>query len=81
VKAMTDEEITQAIAQDPDAAPSLDDEFWRQAIRIDPRSGDYYPIPIRSDILAYFMQQGREVDCQAPSMLKLISAMADRSSH
>ena len=35
VDALTDAQIEQAISEDPDAAPILDDEFWKRAKTLD----------------------------------------------
>ena len=36
VDALTDAQIGQAISEDPDAAPILDEEFWKRAKILDP---------------------------------------------
>ena len=36
VDALTDAQIEQAISEDPDAAPILDEEFWSRAKPLDP---------------------------------------------
>ena len=36
VDALTDVQIEQAISEDPDAAPILDEEFWTKAKLLDP---------------------------------------------
>ena len=61
VRAMTDEEITAAALDDPDAQP-LDDEFWRtaeilQAPALTPKT--HTGIRIDADVLDWFKRQGR----------------------
>ena len=36
VDALTDAQIGQAISEDPNAAPILDEEFWKRAKTLDP---------------------------------------------
>jgi uncharacterized protein (DUF4415 family) len=47
VDALTDEDIEQAVAADPDAAPILDEEWFRNARRIEPENK--IPVSMRFD--------------------------------
>lgn len=60
VDALTNEDIEQAIAEDPDAAPLLDAEFFRTATFVMPGEGEKVAISIRVDpeVLDYFKAQG-----------------------
>jgi uncharacterized protein (DUF4415 family) len=55
---MTDEQIIAAIASDPDAAPILNDDWFRKAELVLP--GAKRPISIRlaTEVLDYFMEAG-----------------------
>lgn len=56
---VTDEDIDRAIADDPDAAPALDGEFWNTAEVVMPEVK--VPISIRVDknVLDFFKAEGR----------------------
>lgn len=59
VDALTDADIDQAIADDPDPAPVLDDAFWRNAEILDPRH-EKHAITMRvdDDVLDFFKRGG-----------------------
>ena len=59
VDALTDDDIDQAIADDPDASPALDDAFWRNAEILDPRH-EKRTITMRvdDDVLDFFKRGG-----------------------
>jgi uncharacterized protein (DUF4415 family) len=61
VNALTDADIEQAIAEDPDAAPILGKEFWERAKLIMPESGTKPQITIKvnSRTLSWFKKQGK----------------------
>jgi len=54
---ISDEDITRAIAEDPDAAPICDEDWFRDAELVPPRK---MPVSLRidPDILAFFKSQG-----------------------
>lgn len=58
LRAMTEEDIARAVADDPDAAPLLDEEWFKNAKLVlpDPK----LPITIRLDreVLAWFKRKG-----------------------
>tara|TARA_R110002110_G_scaffold66224_6_gene181654 strand:+ start:9965 stop:10273 length:309 start_codon:yes stop_codon:yes gene_type:complete len=55
---LTDEEIEQAIREDPDAAPILGDDFWANARVVMPTPKQAISIRIDEDVLAYFKSTG-----------------------
>ncbi len=58
VDAMTDEDIDRQIAEDPDAAPILDEEWFRTAtIHIPAKTAT--SMRIDSDVMDWFKGQGR----------------------
>lgn len=59
VGALSDDEIRRAMAKDPDAAPELDEAFWRNAQILDPRHGKTtITMRVDEDVLAYFKGSG-----------------------
>ncbi len=59
VAALTDEEIEKAIAEDPDAAPILDEEWFRQAEVVFPATKIATSIRVDGDVMDWFKGQGR----------------------
>ena len=60
IKNLTDEEITQAITEDPDAAPVWTSELLRQATLVVPEDGKKLQITIKLNprTLEWFKRQG-----------------------
>lgn len=60
VRSLSDEDIERAIAADPDAAPILNDKFWKQAELVMPGEAEKIPISIRLDeeIVDFFKDKG-----------------------
>jgi uncharacterized protein (DUF4415 family) len=59
VEALTDEDIERAIADDPDAAPVLDEAFWRNAVILDPRhEKSTITMRVDDDVLDFFKRGG-----------------------
>lgn len=56
---MTDEDIERAIAEDPDAAPPLDDDWFRNAELVIPASKVATSIRVDGDVMDWFRTQGR----------------------
>jgi uncharacterized protein (DUF4415 family) len=69
VDALTDEEIERAIAEDPDAAPLLDDAWFKDAELVYP---DKQMISIRldADVLKHFRATGPRWQTRMNSVLK-----------
>jgi uncharacterized protein (DUF4415 family) len=57
--ALTDEEIEKAIADDPDAAPSLDADWFRKAELVIPATKVATSIRVDGDVMDWFKTQGR----------------------
>lgn len=57
--ALTDREIEEAIASDPDAAPLLDEEWFRTAKLVMPERKVPVSMRIDRDVLDWFKQEGR----------------------
>ena len=59
IDALTDEDIDRAIAEDPDAAPALDEEWFRTAEVSMPAWKVATSIRVDNDVMAWFRTQGR----------------------
>lgn len=59
VDALTDDDIERAIAQDPDAAPILNAEWFRNAELVIPASKVATSIRVDGDVMDWFKTQGR----------------------
>ena len=59
VDALTDEEIEAAIRDDPDAAPELDNEWFRTATLVMPKPKEQISIRLDADILEHFRKYPR----------------------
>jgi uncharacterized protein (DUF4415 family) len=59
VDALTDEEIEASIRDDPDVAPELDDEWFRTATLVMPKSKEQISIRLDADVLAHFRKYPR----------------------
>jgi uncharacterized protein (DUF4415 family) len=70
VDALTDEEIDQAIKNDPDAAPLLDEEWFRTAQLVMPERK--VPIALRVDreVVDWFKAQGSRYQTRMNAVLK-----------
>ncbi|HVY33869.1 MAG TPA: BrnA antitoxin family protein [Caulobacteraceae bacterium] len=58
VDALTDEDIDRAIAEDPDAAPILDEEWFKHAVLTIPTK-TATSMRIDADVMEWFRHQGR----------------------
>ena len=69
VRALTDEEISEAIRKDPDVAPILDKEWFRKARIVIPEKT---PITIRldRDIIEWFKKHGKGYQTRINAVLR-----------
>jgi len=56
--ALTDEDIARAVAEDPDAAPILGEEFWKNAKLVMPTPKQAISIRLDTDVLDFFKDAG-----------------------
>jgi uncharacterized protein (DUF4415 family) len=71
VEGLTDEDIAQAIADDPDAAPVLDDAFWRNAEILDPRhEKSTITMRVDDDVLDFFRRGGSGYQSRMNAVLR-----------
>lgn len=70
VAALTDEEIEEAVRNDPDAAPILDADFWKDAIIVKPRRKVEIHIRLDSDIVEFFKKDGARYQSRINAVLR-----------
>jgi uncharacterized protein (DUF4415 family) len=58
VRALTDEDIDRAIAEDPDAAPAWTEEEWARARVVWPQGKAPVTLRMDRDVIAWFKHQG-----------------------
>jgi uncharacterized protein (DUF4415 family) len=59
LEALTDEDIERAIAEDPDSAPPLDADWFRNAELVIPAAKVATSIRVDGDVMDWFRTQGR----------------------
>ena len=69
VKIMTETEIDEAAASDPDAQPT-DEAFWKDAKVVIPQSKHAISLRVDSDVLAWFKSQGRGYQTRINAVLR-----------
>jgi uncharacterized protein (DUF4415 family) len=71
VDSLTDADIEKAVADDPDAAPLLDDAFWRNAEILDPRHAkSTITIRLDDDVLDFFKDGGSGYQSRMNAVLR-----------
>ena len=71
VSALTDADIDQAITDDQDAAPVLDDAFWRNAEILDPRhEKSTITMRVDDDVLDFFKSGGAGYQSRMNAVLR-----------
>ncbi|CAN5622149.1 BrnA antitoxin family protein [soil metagenome] len=81
VSALTDADIERAIADDHDAAPILDDTFWRNAEILDPRhEKSTITMRVDDDVLDFFKRGGSGYQSRMNAVLRAyVYARRERS--
>jgi uncharacterized protein (DUF4415 family) len=81
VDALSDEEIDRAIADDPDAAPVLDESFWRNAEILDPRHAkSTITMRVDDDVIDFFKRGGAGYQSRMNAVLRAyVYARRERS--
>ena len=67
---MTDEEIERAVADDPDAAPILDETFWRNAVVVWPQTKISTTVRLDADVLRWFRSRGKGYQTRINAVLR-----------
>lgn len=70
VEALTDADIEKAIAEDPDAAPILDEEWFKNAEIVFPPGKSALSLRVDSDVLAWFKNQGKGYQSRMNAVLR-----------
>ncbi|HUF71126.1 MAG TPA: BrnA antitoxin family protein [Longimicrobiales bacterium] len=71
VEGLTDADIEGPIADDPDAAPVLDDAFWRNAEILDPRhEKSTITMRVDDDVLDFFKRGGSGYQSRMNAVLR-----------
>jgi uncharacterized protein (DUF4415 family) len=71
VERLTDAAIDQAITDDPDAPPVLDDAFWRNAEILDPRhEKSTITMRVDDDVLQFFKRGGAGYQSRMNAVLR-----------
>jgi uncharacterized protein (DUF4415 family) len=67
---MTDEEIEKAVAEDPDAPPILDENFWKNAVVVSPQKKIATSVRLDSDVLKWFRAKGKGYQTRINAVLR-----------
>lgn len=70
VNALTDADIEKAIAEDPDAAPILDEEWFKNAEIVFPPGKSALSLRVDSDVLAWFKSKGKGYQSRMNAVLR-----------
>lgn len=70
VEAMTDEDIDRQIAENPDAAPALDKEWFRTARILSPHGKGAVSLRLDRDVVAWFKMQGPRYQTRMNAVLR-----------
>ena len=78
VAALTNRDIERALADDPDAAPLLDAEWFATARLVDPLEKERITIRLDKDILDFFRRLGPRYQTRINSVLRAFVAQTSR---
>jgi uncharacterized protein (DUF4415 family) len=70
VEALTDEDIARAVADDPDAAPLLDEAWFKKARLVPPDPKVPISIRIDRDVLEWFRRRGPRYQTKINAVLR-----------
>jgi len=70
VDALTDADIERAIAEDPDAAPILDEEWFKNAEIVFPPGKSAVSLRLDKDVLHWFKRQGKGYQSRMNAVLR-----------
>lgn len=70
VRALTDREIEEAVASDPDAAPILDEAWFKQARLVEPEPKVPVSIRLDRDVVEWFKRQGPRYQSRINAVLR-----------
>ena len=67
---MTNEDIEKAVAEDPDAAPILDENFWKNAVVVWPQKKIPTTVRLDQDVLHWFRSRGKGYQTRINAVLR-----------
>jgi uncharacterized protein (DUF4415 family) len=70
VRKLTDEDIERAVASDPDAAPIMDEAWWRAARVVLPMPKVPVSVRLDRDVLDWFKHQGPRYQSRINAVLR-----------
>lgn len=70
LRSLTDEDIARAVASDPDAAPIMPIEWWREAILVIPAKKVPVSVRLDRDVLTWFKEQGPRYQSRMNAVLR-----------
>ncbi len=70
LRRQTDEDIARAVADDPDAAPIMDEAWWREATLVLPATKVPVSVRLDRDVLEWFKQQGPRYQSRINAVLR-----------
>jgi uncharacterized protein (DUF4415 family) len=70
VRALTDQEIDEAVRSDPDAAPILDEEWFRTATLVMPERKVPVSIRVDHEVVEWFKAQGPRYQSRMNAVLR-----------
>jgi uncharacterized protein (DUF4415 family) len=70
VLSLTDEDIERAVAGDPDAAPIMDEAWWREARILLPMPKVPVSVRLDRDVLEWFKDQGPRYQSRINAVLR-----------
>ena len=70
IRAMTDEEIEAGVKSDPDSAPLLDREWFKNAKLVMPERKQSVTLRVDKDVLEWFKAQGRRYQSRMNAVLR-----------
>ena len=70
LRSLTDEDIARAVASDPDAAPIMPIEWWREATLVIPAKKVPVSVRLDRDVLTWFKEQGPRYQSRMNAVLR-----------
>jgi uncharacterized protein (DUF4415 family) len=70
IDALTDRQIVEAIENDPDAAPALEEAWFENAELVMPIAKDRITMRLDQDVLSWFKKQGRGYQTRINAVLR-----------
>jgi uncharacterized protein (DUF4415 family) len=75
--AMTDEDIERQVAENPDAAPILTDEWFKGAVWVQPKKAVPISLRVDPDVLAFYKEGGPGYQSRMNAVLRAFMEQAN----